>query len=177
MLSSMSKYRPWCSTGSVLPTHCCSCRRDQRSVRPPSWVWRDTLSEYRPLGSFSLTALKHKTSTSMGSGVRIHSTYTGVWNISLCEKDLKRVREKTLQKVLFISFSHSFVLNIYTEFVNICECYQFMHSAELRCIEISFGRRSWLPESNSNIIMNWVFFILRGYTETIIRKEYWLTVY
>ncbi len=105
MLSSMSKYRPWCSTGSVLPTHCCSCRRDQCSVRPPSRVWRDTLSEYRPLGSFSLKALKHKTSTSMGSGVRVHSTYTERMKYFTMWKRSEESKRENLQKILFISTS------------------------------------------------------------------------
>lgn len=122
MLSSVSQYRPWCSTGSVLPAHCCSCRRDQRSMRPPSWVWRDTLSEYRPLGSFSLTALRHKTSTSMGCGVRVHSTYTerkSERNISLCKKKKKKRfveskrKIKTLQKIISLKLKILFSATLY----------------------------------------------------------------
>lgn len=72
--SSMSQILPWCSTGSVTLVHCCSFRRDQRSAGPPSPLCRDTHTLYSPLLSFSLTARKHTTHTSMGCGVRVHST-------------------------------------------------------------------------------------------------------
>lgn len=145
MLSSVSQYRPWCSTGSVFPAHCCSCKRDQRSMRPPSWVWRDTLSEYRPLGSFSLTALRHKTSTSMGCGVRVHSTYTerkSERNTSLCKKKKRFVESKRKKKnftennftyIEHFILCYSLVLNIYTKFVNVCNLFQDLH------FEICFG--------------------------------------